>query len=146
MGIMTDIIKQLAQKGEFSTNVTVGDTTFVLGVLDNEESILADSLIDMDDLHERLAGKKGTELKSYTTTIDSVRTVTRLALIIRSVNGISPVNNEGTLEERITSIKDFRDDLLILDPAITDQLNVKYNELLQKRSDFFSDSTDIAKK
>lgn len=145
MGIMSSVIQQLAQQGKFSHEVTIGDTKFMLGVLSHDETVLADALIDMEELYKDLAGEEN-DLKYYSSAIDHVRTVTRLSLIIRLVNGIEPILVDAKTEERIKSIKDFRDDLMKLDPSITDRLNIEYNKLVEERQKFFSDSMEHIKK
>lgn len=145
MGIMENIIRNLAQKGEFVREVNIEGTVFVLGVLDNDEMLLADGMIDMDELHKEIAGE-GNTLNIYSPGIESYRSLTRLAIIIRTVDNIDPLSGANSLEERIEMLKEFRRDLRKLDPTIVKRLNDEYNQLIEDRTKFFEKPVDLAKK
>ena len=145
MGIMENIIRNLAQKGEFARDVDIDGTHFVLGVLDNDEMLLADGMIDMDELHKEIAGDANS-LNVYSPGIESYRSLTRLAIIIRKIDNIDPLSGANSLEDRIEMLKEFRRDLRKLDPTIIKRLNDEYNELIEDRAKFFEKPVDTAKK
>ena len=145
MGIMENIIRNLAQKGEFARTVDIDGTVFVLGVLDNDEMLLADGMIDMDELHKEIAGDDNS-LNIYSPGIESYRSLTRLAIIVRSIDNVDPLAGADTLKERIEMLKEFRRDLRKLDPTIVKRLNDEYNQLIEDRAKFFEKPVESAKK
>ena len=144
--LISDMISSLATTGTIETTVKVGDVTFELAVLDTSEAILADALVDPEEVHKRLAGKQAENLTVYNYSFETVRTATRMAIFIRAMNGEIPVNTEGTESEYIKSIQDFRYELLKLDGIIIDKINKKYNELVEERTKFFEEPADVLKK
>lgn len=143
---ISNMISSLATTGTFEDTVTVGDVTFEISVLDTNDSILADALSDVEEVHKRLAGEKSDALNVYNYSFETVRSATRMAIFIRSMNGEVPVKTEGTEAEYIKSIQEFRYELLRLDGVIMDKINQKYNKLLEARSKFFDTPEETLKK
>lgn len=145
MSILKNVIASLANVGTFEKEVTIGDTKFVMRVLDNEQMLLADSLVDVDKYLEKSAGEKREDLRVFQSTIETLRSMTRLAFIIKAVDGVSVVSAQDR-KEQIKEIEDFRDDLGRLDSMIIERLNNEYNELIKERREFFSSPAETAGK
>lgn len=145
MSILKSVIASLANVGSFEKEVTVGETKFVLRVLDNEQMLLADSLVDANKYLEKTAGEQRDDLRVFQSTIDTLRSITRLAFVIKAIDGVSVVKAQDR-KEQIKEIEDFRDDIARLDPIIVNLLNDEYNQLVKERTEFFSKPAEITGK
>lgn len=145
MSILNQVIQSLANVGTFEKEVTIGEVTFVIRLLDNEQMMLADSLVDVEGYLKEASGGDREDLRVFNGTVERLRTLTRLAFIIKAVNGVSVVK-AGSRKEQIEEIEDFRNDLLRLDSVVIDRLNDSYNQLLDERRAFFKEPAELSGK
>lgn len=145
MSILNNVIQSLANVGTFEKEVTIGEVTFVIRLLDNEQMMLADSLVDVERYLKEAAGGERDDLRVFSGTVERLRTLTRLAFIIKAVDGVSVVTGNSR-KEQLEQIEDFRDDLFRLDSVVIDRLNDAYNKLLEERRAFFKDPAELTGK
>lgn len=145
MSILNNAIQSLANVGAFEKEVTIGEVTFVIRLLDNEQLMLADALVDVESYLKRSSGGERENLRVFNGMVERLRNMTRLAFIIKAVDGASVVTTK-TRQEQLAEVEDFRDDLFKLDGVVIDRLNAAYNELLEERKAFFADPVEQAGK
>lgn len=145
MGIISNLLDTLGKSGTFEREVTVGEVTFTLRVLQPADALLADGITDVDAYIKAHEGE-GAALRSYATMVNRLNMVSRLAFIIHAVNGQPVADPEAPRAERLRQLTEFRDDLLKLDVVVQERLNMEYNKLLEARAKFFEAPVENAKK
>ena len=141
MSILNNVIQTLAANGTFEKEVKIGETVFVIRLLDNEQLMLADALVDVERFVKDMSGGERNDLRVFNGMVDRLRTLTRLAFIIKAVDGVSVVSAK-TRKDQLEEIEDFRNDLFKLDGVVIDRLNSAYNQLLEERKAFFNDPVE----
>jgi hypothetical protein len=136
MSLVRDAIMSVAKEGEITHEFTVKGLKIVLRALKTEEQLLADGMVDS----QSLKGKYGAgEIMTLSDTITKYRSIGRVALAVKTVNGQSPVDTNAALSKQFEQRKEFRDELMEMGSGAVDIMIREYNKLADKEQEFYKD-------
>lgn len=143
MSLVKEAIASMIQKGKIQHEFEMSGTRFVMEILTTEEQLLADSLVNPEQIKEKYGADN---LNTFRDTIDKYRTISQIAFAIKKVNGRSPVDSKLTLVEQFAQRVEFKEELAELDVVMLDQLIIEYRRLIDKQRSFLEKVEDNAKK
>jgi hypothetical protein len=135
MSLVSELIQSVAKEGEITHEFTLKSLKIVLRTLKTEEQFLSDGMIDT----QTLKNKYDADILTLNDTIAKYRSIGKVALSIKTINGQSPVDTNETLTKQFKQRLELRDELMGLGSAAVDQLIKEYNKLLNKEQEFYGD-------
>lgn len=132
--ILDSAIDSVVKTGEIEHKFEVKGLTFVLRGLTAEEEILADGMVDTSKIKEKYGAQN---LMTLQDTIHKHRTLARVALSTRTVNGKPPVDKEANLEDQFKQREEFKSELMGLNSAMLDLIIREFGKLNEKQIKFF---------
>ena len=136
MSLVKEAIEALAQKGELEHEFNLAGKKFVMRPLNSEEQILADGMVDTNNVKKKYGAEK---LVTLNDTIQKYRTVAMIALATKSIDGKPPVDTEVNLEEQYKQRCELRDELMKLPSGLMDEIIREYNQMSIKERKFYKD-------
>jgi hypothetical protein len=133
MSLVRDAILSIAKEGEITHEFSVKGLKFVLRSLKTEEQLLSDGMIDT----QSLKGKYGADILTLADTIAKYRSIGKVALSVKTVNGQSPVDTKNSLAKQFEQRLELRDELMEMGSAAVDQMIREYNKLADKEAEFY---------
>lgn len=138
MSLVRDAIFSVAREGELTHDFTIKGLKFVIRTLKTEEQFLSDGMIDT----QTLKNKYNADILTLNDTIAKYRSLGKVALSIKTINGQSPVDTNESLPIQFKQRLELRDELMELGSAAVDQMIKEYNKLLNKEQEFFGNLED----
>lgn len=143
MSLIRETILAVAREGEITHKFTLKGMKFVLRSLTTEEQILSDGMVDSQKLKKKYGAE---DLLTLSDTIAKYRTIGKIALSIKTVNGQSPVDTNESLEVQFKQRLELRDELMELGSGAVDEMIREFNKLAIKESEFFENIEDNVEK
>lgn len=143
MSLVGDMIKDVAHKGDIQHEFSVGGLDFVLVPLNTERHIIAEGMISSKKISEKY---KAENLLTLNDTVQKYRTLAKVALATKTVNGKTPVDEASGNGDKYKQWEEFRDELMSLSTGMIDRIITEYNKLEQKDRKFYAELEDNVEK
>lgn len=144
MSLVQAFLKDLTTKGKVSTTFDLAGLKFEITLLTTEQQLLADSLVDIDNIKKKYGATEHTY--TFPDVIDKCRAISKLTFAIKSINGVSPVDLAATPDKQFQQRLELRDEITALNGVVIDELLQHYNVLVEREKDFFERLEENTKK